>query len=94
MKRQTFILEINPHLVGTNNHMYDFYRTSYRNPKTILKKLPDMLREAKQYGYLYRHFFIDGATYAIRYKPIGTEIEGYTNGQIVYQGMLKEFENN
>ena len=94
MKAQTFILEINPHLVGTNNHMYDFYRTSYRNPKTILRKLPKFLRNARQYHCTYKELFIDGATYAIRYEPIGTDIDGYTNGQIVYQGMLKEFENN
>ncbi len=91
---QTFILEINPHLAHTNNSMYDFYRTSYRNPKTILNKIPNLLQEAKKYGKLYSNYFIDGATYAIRYEPIGTDIDGYTNGQIVYQGMLKEFENN
>lgn len=91
---QTFILEINPHLVHTQNELYDFYRTVYKKPETILRKLPKLLRNARQYPCTYKELFIDGATYAIRYEPIGTEIEGYTNGQIVYQGMLKEFENN
>lgn len=90
--KQTFLIEINRELAFTDKRAdyYDFFRVGCKRVETAKRYLKGWVKQAKEKGceFLYKGFFMEGATYIITATP-----DGYHKEYIAASGKIADLLN-